>query len=107
MCTEVNRLWSRFWSTMDSGRLPATGLARETSGMPEKVRVHEFVIPELGRAIPYGVYDLGTNTRLGECGNRPRHSGVCRGDNPSMVEVGGASTLSAGAATLDHGRCGS
>lgn len=31
-------------------------------GMPEKVRVHDFVIPELGRAIPYGVYDLGTNT---------------------------------------------
>jgi len=31
-------------------------------GKPEKVRVHDFVIPELGRAIPYGVYDLGTNT---------------------------------------------
>ena len=31
-------------------------------GMPEKVQVHDFVIPELGRAIPYGVYDLGTNT---------------------------------------------
>jgi transposase len=31
-------------------------------GMPEKVRVHDFVIPELGRAIPYGVYDLGSNT---------------------------------------------
>ena len=26
------------------------------------MRVHDFVIPELGRAIPYGVYDLGTNT---------------------------------------------
>jgi len=31
-------------------------------GEAEKVRVHDFVIPELGRAIPYGVYDLGTNT---------------------------------------------
>jgi hypothetical protein len=31
-------------------------------GQPESVRVHDFVIPELGRAIPYGVYDLGTNT---------------------------------------------
>jgi hypothetical protein len=30
--------------------------------MPEKVRVHDFVIPELGRAIPYGVYDLATNS---------------------------------------------
>jgi hypothetical protein len=25
---------------------------------PEDVRVHDFVIPELGRAVPYGVYDI-------------------------------------------------
>src|SRR5271168_1427260 len=25
-------------------------------GSPEEVRVHDFVIPELGRAVPYGVY---------------------------------------------------
>lgn len=31
-------------------------------GEPEKVRVHDFVIPELGRAIPYGVYDLAANS---------------------------------------------
>jgi hypothetical protein len=31
-------------------------------GKPERVRVHDFVIPELGRAIPYGVYDLATNS---------------------------------------------
>ena len=30
-------------------------------GDPEKVRVHDFVIPELGRATPYGVYDLARN----------------------------------------------
>jgi hypothetical protein len=29
---------------------------------PERVLVHDFVDPELGRAIPYGVYDLGSNT---------------------------------------------
>ncbi|MQA91564.1 MAG: ISAzo13 family transposase [Gemmatimonas sp.] len=27
-------------------------------GEPEPVRVHDFVIPEQGKAIPYGVYDL-------------------------------------------------
>ena len=27
-------------------------------GSPEEVRVHDFVIPELGRAVPYGVYDI-------------------------------------------------
>ena len=30
-------------------------------GDPEKVRVHDFKIPELGRATPYGVYDIGQN----------------------------------------------
>jgi transposase len=31
-------------------------------GNPEKVRVHDFVIPGRGRAVPYGVYDVATNT---------------------------------------------
>ncbi len=30
-------------------------------GTPEEVRVHDFVIKELGRAVPYGVYDLAAN----------------------------------------------
>lgn len=30
-------------------------------GEPEAVRVHDFVIPELGRASPYGVYDVSHN----------------------------------------------
>ena len=30
-------------------------------GEPETVRIHDFVIPELGRATPYGVYDLAQN----------------------------------------------
>jgi hypothetical protein len=30
-------------------------------GSPEQVRVHDFVIPELGRAVPYGVYDIADN----------------------------------------------
>jgi hypothetical protein len=31
-------------------------------GQPTRVHVHDFVLPGLGRAIPYGVYDLGANT---------------------------------------------
>jgi len=31
------------------------------AGDPEIVRVHDFQIPELGKAIPYGVYDLTRN----------------------------------------------
>lgn len=30
-------------------------------GRPESVRVHDFLIPEQGKAIPYGVYDLQRN----------------------------------------------
>lgn len=30
-------------------------------GNPEPVRVHDFVLPELGRAAPYGVYDIAHN----------------------------------------------
>jgi hypothetical protein len=30
-------------------------------GSPEEVRVHDFIIPELGRAVPYGVYDVAAN----------------------------------------------
>ncbi len=30
-------------------------------GQPEEVRVYDFKIPELGRATPYGVYDLAAN----------------------------------------------
>jgi Rhodopirellula transposase DDE domain len=31
-------------------------------GSPPQVRVHDFVIPELGRAVPYGVYDIADNS---------------------------------------------
>jgi transposase len=30
-------------------------------GMPEQVRVHVFLIPDLGRVSPYGVYDIAQN----------------------------------------------
>jgi transposase len=32
------------------------------AGDPEQVRVHDFIDPALGKANPYGVYDLGTDT---------------------------------------------
>ena len=31
-------------------------------GQPEAVRTHDFPIPELGKAVPYGVYDIGANS---------------------------------------------
>jgi hypothetical protein len=37
------------------------GREYQPKGQPEKVRVHDFIDPELGKAIPYGVYDLAAN----------------------------------------------
>ncbi|MGI0129310.1 MAG: ISAzo13 family transposase [Thermoplasmata archaeon] len=31
-------------------------------GMPERVRVHDFLLPKKGKAVPYGVYDLTRNS---------------------------------------------
>ena len=36
-------------------------------GQPEPVRVHDFVIPELGKAVPYGAYDIAANAGWGPC----------------------------------------
>lgn len=33
----------------------------QPKGTPEEVRVHDFKIKELGRAAPYGIYDIGNN----------------------------------------------
>ena len=30
-------------------------------GEPEEVRVHDFLIRGKGRAVPYGIYDIGEN----------------------------------------------
>jgi Rhodopirellula transposase DDE domain len=37
------------------------GREYQPKGRPEEVRVHDFVDKELGKAIPYGVYDLKNN----------------------------------------------
>jgi hypothetical protein len=43
------------------GNFRNNGRELRPKGDPEKVRVHDFVIPELGRAAPYGVYDVTQN----------------------------------------------
>ena len=47
-------------------------------GSPEKVRVHDFMDKELGRATPYGIHDLGANSGLGERRHGLRYRRVCR-----------------------------
>ena len=43
------------------GQYKNNGKDYRPAGDPEKVEVHDF-IGEAGKAIPYGVYDLGANT---------------------------------------------
>jgi transposase len=43
------------------GDFKNNGRELRPKGDPEKVRVHDFVIPALGRAAPYGVYDVTQN----------------------------------------------
>jgi transposase len=43
------------------GDFKNNGREYHPKGDPEKVRVHDFKIPELGRAAPYGVYDIADN----------------------------------------------
>jgi transposase len=44
------------------GDFKNNGQELRPKGDPEKVRVHDFPTPELGRAAPYGVYDLANNS---------------------------------------------
>jgi transposase len=44
------------------GDFKNNGRELRPQGDPEKVRVHDFIDPELGRATPYGIYDIGRNT---------------------------------------------
>jgi transposase len=44
------------------GDFKNSGQELRPKGNPELVRVHDFVDPELGRAAPYGIYDLGRNS---------------------------------------------
>jgi hypothetical protein len=43
------------------GDFKNAGRELRPKGEPQKVRVHDFLIPELGKASPYGVYDLNHN----------------------------------------------
>jgi len=43
------------------GNYKNNGREWRPKGSPEAVNVHDFIDPELGRAVPYGIYDVGDN----------------------------------------------
>ena len=44
------------------GQFRNVGREWQPKGKPEKVKVHDFIDKELGKAIPYGIYDQTANT---------------------------------------------
>ena len=43
------------------GEFKNVGREWEPKGQPVPVKVHDFMVPELGKAIPYGIYDVERN----------------------------------------------
>lgn len=72
-------------------------------GQPEAVRVHDFLIPELGRAVPYGVYDIGENAGWVSVGVDHDNSQLCGQRHPALVAVDGFGPLSRRQASHHHG----
>jgi hypothetical protein len=72
-------------------------------GDPEKVRVHDFVIPELGRAAPYGVYDVTQNAGWVSVGVDHDTAAFAAQSIRRWWESMGAGGLSASGAIADYG----
>jgi hypothetical protein len=43
------------------GNFKNSGRELRPKGSPDEVNVHDFIDPELGRAVPYGIYDIADN----------------------------------------------
>ena len=71
-------------------------------GQPEPVRVHDFLIPERGKAIPYGVYDLTRNAGWVSVGIDHDTAPVRGADHPH-----GGGARWADPAIRAHARCSS
>jgi Rhodopirellula transposase DDE domain len=87
------------------GRFANGGAEWQPTGEPEQVNVHDVPDPTLGKAIPYGVDDLGRNSGWGRCRGRPRHRRVRGPDAAALVAAGRQARLSAGRAAAGVCRC--
>ena len=87
------------------GEFKNGGREWRAKGDPEQVKVHDFVIPEQGKAIPYGVLRPEPRRRLGQRGCRSRHGPFRRERDPQLVEPHGPLSLRRYWPTGDHRRC--
>jgi hypothetical protein len=73
-------------------------------GDREEVRVHDFLTKELGRAVPYGIYDLAANAGWVNVGVDNDTGGLRGSNDPPMVARGRPCSLSARKAPGHHRR---
>jgi hypothetical protein len=59
------------------GNFKNVGVEWEATASPTEVKTHDFLDPQLGKAIRYGVYDLRHNQAHSQHRDRPRHSSIC------------------------------
>ena len=86
------------------GEFQNGGREWQPQGEPEEVLVHDFMDKELGKAIPYGVYDLTENQGWVSVGiDHDTARFAARSDSP-MVEEDGIEAPSQCERTADHGR---
>ena len=67
------------------GDFKNAGRELRPKGQPEPVRVHDFLIPELGRAVPYGVYDIAANAGWVSVGIDHDTAGFAVNEHPPLV----------------------
>ena len=76
----------------------------QPKGEPEEVVIHDFVDEELGKVIPYGVFDLSLNEGWVSVGiDHDTAQFAVQRHRPVVAEDGGQA-LSAGPRTADHRR---
>ena len=88
------------------GNFKNGGREWQPQGEPELVDVHDFPSDAVGKAIPYGVYDVARERRVRQRRHRPRHARVRGHIDRGVVEAGGLEALPRCARDLHHRRCG-
>ncbi len=66
------------------GEFKNQGREWRPKGEPVPVNIHDFV-SEQGKAIPYGIYDIGRNVRWVNVGLGSRNRRLCGREHPPLV----------------------
>ena len=85
------------------GKFRNGGREWQPQGEPEEVLVHDFMDKELGKAIPYGVYDITENQGWVSVGIDHDTARFAVGSDSSMVEEDGIEASSWCEGTADYG----